>query len=122
MAAQDPEPPDQWLSISSLIRKVHEELVDSQRRRQTDDNPPLFEVESLTIEAHFVVTSTAEGKGGIDLKIVNLGAASGTKAEQVHKIILKLKTVSDNVPSPRLTDPEMAPDGRRPRPVEGAEF
>ncbi len=110
--------PEDGLSISSLIRKVHEELADSQRRREAEAGLPLFEVESLTIEAHFLVSSNLEGKGGVDLKIVSLGAAKGTKAEQIHKIILKLKVVPDDVPVIGLTDPEMAPDGRRPRSVE----
>src|SRR4051812_31664691 len=115
MAAQMSQKLEEGLSIGSLIRKVHEELAYSQRQRQIEGVSPLFEVDSLTIEAHFTVTSSDEEKGGIDLKIVNLGATAGIKSEQVHKIILALKTVTNRDQLIGLTEPEMAPDGLRPR-------
>jgi len=84
--------PNDEFSISSLIRKVHEELIESQKMREDAEQDPLFEVESLTIEANFVVSTTTEGKGKVDLKIVGVDGMKNVKKEQIHKLTLKLKT------------------------------
>lgn len=108
------------LSIASLIRKIHNELADSQRQREDEGEKPLFEVESLTIEAHFVVAETIEGKGGFDLKIISLNGSDNMKIEQMHKITLKLKPVlnEESELGLGLTKLEISTSGLRPRPVE----
>ncbi len=79
-------------SISSLIRSVHNELIKSQEQREAENIAPLFEVESLTIEANFIISKIKESKGKFDLKIIGVDGMQNIKKEQVHKIILKLKT------------------------------
>jgi hypothetical protein len=85
-----PKPED--FSISSLIRKVHNELIKSQELREGENLPPLFEVESLVIEANFIVSQSTDQKGKIDLKIVGVDGVKSNREEEVHKLILKLKT------------------------------
>ncbi len=81
------------LFIREVIRQVKREHIESQLQRESEGLPALFEVESLTVEAHFVVSASLAGKGGVDLKILTLGGAKTHKEEQVHKISLTLKAL-----------------------------
>jgi len=88
------------LFVKDLIRRVHQELLDSQKERQECEEGPMFEVERLTIEVNFVVTHSTEAHGGLDFKIITIGGAGvGANAEyqhqQVHKITLSLVAVPD---------------------------
>lgn len=102
------------LFIGELIRQVQNELIESQTQRELEGQSALFEVESLTVEVHFVVSSSSTGKGGFDLKIITLGGEKAYKEEQIHKITLTLKSISpeDNF---GLDGLESEPSGRRPR-------
>jgi hypothetical protein len=83
------------LFIKDLIRRVHQELLESQKEREECGEVAIFEVEKMTIEVNFVVTDSKEAKGGLDFKIITIGGLDlGGKAEyqqqQVHKIVLSL--------------------------------
>jgi Trypsin-co-occurring domain 2 len=111
------------LSLKELIRRVQKELIESQREREEDGQKAIFEVEKLTLEVHFIVAQSSEGKGGIDFKILTFGGANVSggrnyQNQQIHKIILSLKVIPDG--SEPLTSPpvgvEVFPEiyGKRP--------
>ena len=106
---------DKPLFIGELIRQVQRELIESQSQRESEGQTALFEVESLTVEAHFVVSNSTTSKGGFDLKIITLGGEKAYKEEQVHKISLKLKTLPAEEDNLGLGGLEIEPSGRRPR-------
>jgi hypothetical protein len=66
------EQPD--LSLKNLIRAVSDELTASREERLAENQPAIWEVSELTIEANFVVTNSGGGGGGFDLKILKADA------------------------------------------------
>ena len=81
------------LSIKDLISRVQQELIDSQMERKKAGRESLFEVKNLTIEINFVVTTTTNKQGELDLKLVTVGAGKQYENQQVQKIILELSAI-----------------------------
>ena len=96
------------LSIKTLIRAVTKDLAASQKERETDGDPALFQIDALTIEVSFVVTSSKHGGGGFDLKVVKADAGKQYDEQSIHKITLALKATDDEevVFEPAATDPD----------------
>ena len=92
---QEPRP----LFVKELIRRVHQELKDSKTERERSGEPPIFEVERMTIEVNFVAIESKEAKGGLNFKIitvggVDLGGGASYQHQQVHKMTLSLSAIS----------------------------
>lgn len=81
------------LQIKDVIRKVQEELMESQRERENQGIPPLFEVDALEIELHFTIQQQTGVNAGFSLAVVDLDAEHTYSSEQVQKITLRLKKV-----------------------------
>jgi hypothetical protein len=81
------------LSLKDLIRAVSDELLASRQERTSSEQPAIWEVGELTIEASFVVTASGSGGGGFDLKILRADAKVDYGQETVHKITLTLKAL-----------------------------
>jgi hypothetical protein len=93
------EPHKQPLFVKELIRQVHEELLESQAERIESNEPALFRVENLTIEAHFVASEAKSAKGGLEFRILTVGGVSGggsrdVQQQQIHKLTLTLTAPS----------------------------
>lgn len=84
---------EQNLSIKTLIRAVSDELIASRIERQVAGQPAVFEIKDLTIEVSFVVTESAGGGGGFDLKVVKADGNVKYEREQVQKITLTLRAL-----------------------------
>jgi hypothetical protein len=98
------------LFIKDLIRRVDSELRESQAEREASGQAAIFAVEKLTLEVNFVVTESAQGKGGLDFKIITIGGEKGYEQQQVHKVTLQLAAVPQRAPgSLALTDLEEEP-------------
>jgi len=87
------------LFVKELIRRVHQELKDSKAEREQSGDPPIFEVERMTIEVNFVAVESREAKGGLNFKIitvggVDLGGAASYQRQQVHKMTLSLSAIA----------------------------
>ena len=80
------------LLIKDLIRQVHRELVASQEERDEEGLPPLFQVDSLVIEANFVVVDDQKAEAGFGFSLLKAGAEVNYKHEQIHKITLNLSS------------------------------
>lgn len=76
--------------MRELIRRVHQELIDSREERRRLGLPPIFEVESMTIEVNFVATEAKDVRGGLDFRVITAGASRRYDEQQVHKITLSL--------------------------------
>lgn len=115
MKNQQPQKNDQSLPIGDLIRRIQNDLIESQRQRESEGQPPLFEVDSLTLEVHFVVTRSTKTTGGFDLKVITFGGETTYTSEQVHKISLSLKSAPQEEADFGLSGLDIESSGRRPR-------
>lgn len=79
------------LQIKDVIRKVQQELTESQKEREEAGILPLFEVDSLELEIHFVARQQREGKAGLSFAVVDAEAEHTYSREQVQKMTLRLK-------------------------------
>lgn len=74
------------ISISRFIREVESELSAA----QATAGRPFFEVTDVTLEVSFALDASA--KAGAKLFVIDLGGE--TKAQQTHKVVLKLKPLT----------------------------
>jgi hypothetical protein len=81
------------LFIRDLIRRVHAELLESREERERLGLPPVFEVQTMTIEVNFVATESKDMRGGLDFRVITAGASRSYDQQQVHKITLSLTAV-----------------------------
>ena len=79
------------ISLNDFIHRVKGELVAAQ---QPDGNP-FYELTEVTLEVSFALDASA--KAGFDLYVVELG--SEAKAQQTHKVALKLKPLPVRTPA-----------------------
>lgn len=79
------------LQIKDVIRKVQQELIESQKEREESGILPLFEVDSLELEIHFIVRQQSEGRAGLSFAVVDAEAEHNYSREQVQKMTLRLK-------------------------------
>jgi hypothetical protein len=92
------------LSLKDLIRAVSNELRASREERLAEDQPAIWEVSELTIEANFVVSDSGRGSGGFDLKIIKADAQIDHSEQTVHKVVVTLKALDGNASLPELGD------------------
>jgi NTP-dependent ternary system trypsin peptidase co-occuring protein len=83
------------LSIKTLIQAVTKELRESQTERLAAGQDAVFQVSDLTLEISFVATTSKQGGGGFDLKVIKADAGVKYDRESVQKITLKLTAVDD---------------------------
>ena len=83
------------VSLETLIAAVSRQLLQSQQHRIEAGEPAVFEVSEMTIDVSFVVTKSARGGGGIDLKVVKADAGVQYDRQSVQKVSLKLAAVKD---------------------------
>jgi hypothetical protein len=103
--------PIKSLFIMELIRRVHQELLDSKKERERDGQEAIFEVEKLTVEVNFVVTEEKTAKGGLDFKVITADVGKQYQQQQIHKITLSLTAL----PSEGLGSAENSISRFRPR-------
>lgn len=113
-------PADGSLFIKDLIRRVHAELLESRAEREAAGEPPIFTVESLTLEVNFVAEKSKDVKGGLDFKVItvggaNLGGALTYHQQQVHKVTLNLVTAAADS-NDIFSDLDETPGAFHPRP------
>lgn len=95
------------ISMKALIRRISDELLESQRERQLQGLPAVFEVQGLDIEVSFVVTESRQGGGGFDLRVIKADGSMKYEDQSVQKVTLHL-----GVPSARpvVTRPDVDDD------------
>ncbi|WP_126349481.1 trypco2 family protein [Kocuria rosea] len=77
-------------SLKDIIRRVSNELLESQEERRQFGEAAVFEVASLDIELNFVVTESKSGNLGMDLKVVSAGGNRHYEEQQVQRLVLHL--------------------------------
>jgi hypothetical protein len=83
------------LSLDTLVAAVSSQLLLSQQRRIDAGLPPVFQVDSLTLEVSFVVTSSKEGGGGISISVVKADGKLKYDEQSLQKVTLQLSAVTD---------------------------
>ena len=82
---------DTWEpDLAAIIRKISDELLESQDQRIREGRPAVFRVGSLDVELNFVVTRSRTGSGGIDLRVVTLGGELASETQHVQKVTVHL--------------------------------
>ena len=84
------------ISLKQLIKKVSDELIESRSERIAELREPIFEIDSLTIEASFTVSNSKNASGGFDLHILSGNLDKLSSSEKIHKITLKLNPITSN--------------------------
>ncbi|GEM_PF-2108845 len=89
MEDEDQQP----LFIKDLIRRVYDELYESQREREAGGQDPIFQVSTLTLEVNFVVVRGKGLKGGVDFKVITAGGDKTYEQQQIQKVTLSLNAL-----------------------------
>jgi hypothetical protein len=79
------------VTLSQLIRHVRQQLHEAAAARREAGERAILRVETVTIELHTVATSSKEGKGGVDLKIVTVGGQKAYSEQETQKIVVVLR-------------------------------
>lgn len=98
------------LFIKELIRKVHDELIESQKEREINGIDPLFTVRDMTIEVNFIAEKSLSAKGGLDFKVVTIGGNTDIKSQQIHKITLNLEVDRSSISK---SYPDLKPSNKK---------
>jgi hypothetical protein len=77
------------LGVADLVARVRDELETLDASRDAADRPALFSLDELELELQFTAIERVDGRGGIDLKVVSLGASKGLESTAVQKIRLR---------------------------------
>ena len=78
------------LELKDLIRRTREELLELEAERTARGNEPLFRVDSIVVEASFIVEESNTSKGGFDLKLISAGAEAAYGKNEIHKVAVTL--------------------------------
>lgn len=77
------------LGLADLVARVRRELEVLDSEREEQGRWALFVVEELELELQFAAVERADGHGGVDLRIVSVGASKGVESSAIQKIRLK---------------------------------
>ena len=86
------------VSLGSFIRHVRQELQAAASELRASGEDALLRVETVNIEVHAVATTSKEGKGGVDLKVLTLGGGKLIKEQEIHKITVTLRAKRPDEP------------------------
>jgi len=78
------------ITLSQAIRKIEEELINSQLEREKQNLPPLFTLQSVELEMQVAIKSTTSSKGGVDIKLLSVQFGDDIAKEKTHKVKLIL--------------------------------
>ena len=90
------------IRLADFIRTLHEQLLDSQQKREDAARLPLFRVEVMELELSVVAKSNEGGKVGFDLHILTGSADQAVAKESVQKVKLVLRPDSQDADVPGL--------------------
>lgn len=76
------------LGIAELVHRVQQELIESQKLRESRNIPPLFKTKELELELNFVVRKSGNATIGFDLVVVSADGAGTYTTENVQRIRL----------------------------------
>lgn len=86
------------VTLSGLVEYVRQQLHTASESRRQRNEAALLRVESVTLELNVVATTTTEGHGGVDLKVLTVGGAKSFEKQQVHKVVLNLRAKEPGEP------------------------
>ena len=116
------------LGLKDLLRQTRLEIEAAAREREAAGEAGLFQVDSVTIEANFIVRKNAGVDGSFRLLAVTLDGGGKYEKEQVQKVTVVLSPVQAGKPAasvqPLIFDvndpdswPAPEPSGKAGRPV-----
>lgn len=82
---------DRNINLKELVLAIRDELEQLDQARIMAKKAPLFHLTNLELELNFTVVASDSIKGGFDLKVISFGGSTGTKTEEVQKVILKFE-------------------------------
>lgn len=83
------------INLADLVEAVRDELEALDSKRQAVEKPALLQLAGLELELHFVVGEDRRREGGVDLKVVTVGAAKEMRSEQVQRVVVRFDVDPD---------------------------
>lgn len=84
--------------LKELIRQIRRELTEVVQERIESKEAPLFSINKITLEVHFVVEASDQKEAGVSAKLLavagfKVGAEQKYSTEQIQKITLELSAI-----------------------------
>lgn len=84
--------------LKELIRQIRQELTEVVEERIENKEAPLFSINKITLEVHFVVEASDQKEAGVSAKLLavagfKVGAEQKYSTEQIQKITLELSAI-----------------------------
>ncbi|GAA3767747.1 trypco2 family protein [Streptomyces phyllanthi] len=86
------------ITVKELIRKLSEDLLESERERKQSGRRAVFEVAELTVELEFTVSRSRQGRAGLDLHVVDVGGEAGRTNAHSQRMTLRLVAAGAKIP------------------------
>ena len=93
------------LGLKDLLRQTRLEIEAAAREREAAGEAGLFQVDSVTIEANFIVRKNAGIDGSFRLLAVTLDGSGKYEKEQVQKVTVVLSPVQARKPAASVQQP-----------------
>lgn len=87
--------PDDQVSLLEFIQKLRDDIEESQHQLQEAGKEPMFKIDKVDVEAHFVLRKELGGKAGVQFYFVTLGAEGKYGTEEVHTIKLSFSPIRE---------------------------
>lgn len=78
------------ITLNQLIDQVRHELLAPRQAETAQAMYPFLFVEEIELEVGVTVSGSVEGKGGINIQVVELGSGITKSNEDTHRVKIKL--------------------------------
>ena len=103
---------EQEIGVGELLLAVRRELAALDYKLKAADVPALLKLEAVELEVSFTAARKAEGKVGVDLKVVTVGASNSRQSGETQVVRIQYSVdplaVAAHVPGTRGYRPDNA--------------
>lgn len=78
------------ITLSQLIDQVRQELLTPRQANTPEAIYPFLFIEEIELEVGVTVSSTVEGAGKVNIKVVEVGGGVEKTNEQAHRVTIKM--------------------------------
>ena len=96
----------QGLGLMDLIAALRAE-VEAAQDKFSSGKKPMFYIDAVEVEVHFVVESAASAGGGLHIYFLTVEGKHEYKAQNIHKLKVSLKPQGDPISFGRPSDPRV---------------
>ena len=78
------------IALNELIDQVREDLLSPRRASTSEAMYPFLFVEEIELEVSITVSSAVEGRGTVNIQVVELGSGIEKGNEEMHRVKIKM--------------------------------